>query len=146
MARKIVDVTIDDEGRDHGKMFKIYEMDACSAEWWGYRALLALGRAGATATQPSAGLAGFAAEGFDSLMNLTAQDAKPLLDEMLACVKYVHKQGSAPQTIMQGAACQIDEVKTLLRLRREVIEIHLGFSIAGMFQRSPTIPAPAKAA
>ena len=42
MARKVEYITIDQEGRDQGKTFKITEMPALKAEKWATRAFLAL--------------------------------------------------------------------------------------------------------
>ena len=41
--RKETFVTIETEGRDQGKVYKITEMPAAQAEWWGTRFMLAAG-------------------------------------------------------------------------------------------------------
>ena len=42
MARSISNYTVQDEGRDNGKVFVLTEMPASRAESWAMRALLAL--------------------------------------------------------------------------------------------------------
>ncbi len=42
MARKEIFYTVEDKGRDHGKVFYIREMSATQAEWWAIRAGLAI--------------------------------------------------------------------------------------------------------
>jgi len=66
---------------------------------------------------------------------------KPLLDEMMTCVQYVPPgQGVAAQSLMDGAYCQIEEISTRLQLRAEILEVHLGFSLAGVASTLGTTP------
>lgn len=133
MARKVRRVTIEDEGRDKGKVFILTEMPADQAEWWATRALLALTNAGAELPDgiKDAGMAGLAAVGVRALSGLRAEVVRPLFDEMFECVRYEHNPTHAPQAIIAGENSQIEEVSTRVRLRRELLELHLGFSIGG---------------
>jgi hypothetical protein len=126
------DIPARPQSRDHGKVFVITELPADQAEWWATRALLALTNAGAElpAGVAEAGMAGLAVMGVNALSRLHPADVKPLLDEMMACVKYVHRPGTPPQEIFDGEESQIEEVATRVELRKAVLELHLGFSEA----------------
>jgi hypothetical protein len=133
MARRVERITIRDKNRDHGKVFVITEMPADQAEWWAARALLALTNAGAEISEDArnAGMAGLAAVGLQSLANLKAETVKPLMDEMFDCVQYEHNPSHPLQSIIAGENSQIEEVSTRVQLRRAVLELHVGFSLAG---------------
>jgi hypothetical protein len=147
MARKTELVTIDAQNRDHGKTFVVTEMAADAAERWAVRALLALGRAGVELPDGSvASMAAFASHGFAALGKLNPDDLQPLLDEMMACVKYQAEKGPA-QRILPGDASQIEEVATRMLLRLKVFELHTGFSVAGAPQTTEQgLPASAQSA
>jgi len=128
--RKETYVTIDAEGRDQGKMFKLIEMSAERAENWGIRLMFALGRGGVD-VPPGAldgGLESLAVLGVRALAALRWEDAKPLLDEMMACIVMV-PDPARPQVIRQLVETDIEEISTRLRLRDEVVALHTGFSI-----------------
>ncbi len=136
--RKTNTVTIDTEGRDKGKTFFIREMAAVPAEKWAMRALSAMGRAGVPipADLENSGMAGIAAAGVRSLVTMDFADAEELLDEMMRCVQFM-PDPSKPDIVRplvdagpDGEGADIEEVATRLRLRSEVIALHLGFSIA----------------
>lgn len=141
MARRTLEVTIPAptagaENRDAGKTFVITEMPADQAERWATRALLLLVAAGVDlpANAATAGLAGFAAAGADSLEKIDYKfydAAEPLLTEMFTCVKYQPEgAGILPMSILPGAASQIEEVSTRFQLRKAVIQLHVNFSTA----------------
>lgn len=140
--RKTKVVTIDAEGRDHGKSFLLREMPAAQGEKWAAKALLALGRAGAEVSDEAveAGMLGILAAGLAAFRKMAFEDAEPLLDEMLGCVSFVgdaSKIDPATNTpvsrpLMRGDDLNdgdIEEVRTLITLRGEVIELHTGFSV-----------------
>lgn len=165
MARKTLRVTISAEGRDRGKVFVLHEMPALQAEWWFYRLVAALANAGAKLPDEVlfAGAAGFAAlaptlknslvvamraiQGLDA--NAMSQTIKPLLDEMTPCIKW--QPPSSPgaqmpeQDIFPGEHSQIEEVATWTKLRFELIQLHVGFSMAAAVSttgpESPETPA-----
>lgn len=112
-------------GRDHGKAFIVTEMDAFKAEWWAIKLALALGKAGMELPENVQGMAAIAAAGMGALMKIDPTDAKPLLDEMLTCVKYQHAPGHPPLPL--GSPGVVEEASTLLTLRKEVFLLHTGF-------------------
>lgn len=129
MARKVATITIDAQGRDHGKVFVITELSAYAAEEWAGRALFAMLNAGVEIPDniAKAGLAGVAALGIGSLSKLSFDAAKPLLDEMMTCVQIQ----PSPKVIRALIDDDIEEVATLLTLRKEVFNLHLSFFTAG---------------
>ena len=132
-------IVIDKEGRDKGKTFKITEMPAMKAEKWATRALLALLHSGIEVPDDAAnaGLAGIAAMGIAAFAGLKWQDADPLLEEMMTCVQII-PDASNPMVVrpIMEMADDIEEVSTLFFLRKEVLELHLGFSIADKLSTS----------
>jgi len=132
MARKELDITIDDDGRDRGKVFHLREMSAWQAERWAIRALLALSKAGADigGAEPGAGVAAFAATSFRALLSLDFADAEPLLIEMLECIS-IKPDPRNPNVVRALLPEDIEEVATLIKLRKEVFTLHVGFSQPG---------------
>lgn len=129
MARRTVTVTITAEGRDKGKQFFLTELPAEAAEDWGLRALNAISK---TMGIPSdeflnSGLSGIAALGASAFMRAEWGVVKPLLDEMRQCIRII--PDPAKPEIMRAnlVADDIEEVATWLKLRQEVLELHLGF-------------------
>lgn len=131
MARKERTVVIDAEGRDKDRVYLLREMPATQAEAWATRLLLALGKGGVEVPEGffSMGMAGIAAIGIRALGGLQWDIAKPLLDEMMTCVRF--KPNATDIGIRPPQDDDIEEVATRLRLRDEVIDLHLGFSVRG---------------
>lgn len=128
MARKSRDITINDaESRDNGKTFRITEMPASQAEKWAIRALLAVAKSGVELPDGAmqGGMRVIAYLGLQALTNLHFEDADPLLDEMFACIQIVE-----PKIVRALTEDDIEEVRTRVNLRKEVFELHLGFSVA----------------
>ncbi len=142
MARKEIRITIDAEGRDRGKTFVLREMPSDQAEWWFIRFVLALANAGAKV--PEGVLFAGAAEAAEMITNLKnslvvairalqgldSRDIKALLDEMMPFISYQPPGGAPEQTLFPGLNMQAEEVATLFKLRFELIQLHLGFSLA----------------
>ncbi|OIQ97217.1 hypothetical protein GALL_207710 [mine drainage metagenome] len=130
MARKTATIVIEAEGRDRGKQFLLREMPASQAEKWAFRALLALARAGIDLPDDpaEAGLPEIARIGLAALGGMAFDDAEPLMDEMMACVQAV-PDPSRPAIRRPLIEDDIEEVSTRLVLRREVFQLHVGFSI-----------------
>lgn len=128
MAPKRLRVTIDAEGRDHGKVFQIEEMPALQAEAWAYRALLALTSNNVDVPDDllGGGMAAVAAFGVKALTRLQYHDAKPLLAEMLECIQ-ICPEPRNPQVIRPLVPTDIEEVATLIRLRMETFNLHVNF-------------------
>lgn len=142
--RKSKIVRIEAEGRDKGKHFLLTEMSAMQAEKWAMRALLALGRSGIEVSDEAiqAGAAGVMSAGLAAFARLPFAEAEPLLEEMLSCIGFVgdpaRTDALTRQPIARALALgdetndgDIEEVTTLLKLRAEVAELHLGFSVSG---------------
>jgi hypothetical protein len=129
MARKTATIRIDAKGRDNGKVFIITEMSALAAEEWAGRALFAMMNAGVEIPDSiaNAGLAGVASLGISSLTKVSFDSAKPLLDEMLGCVQIQ----PSPKVTRPLIDDDIEEVATLLTLRKEVLSLHIDFFTDG---------------
>ena len=130
MARKELDLTITDAGRDRGKVFHIRELPASQAERWALRAFQALARAGVDVGQVGAmGIQGLAIAGVNALALLPTHDLEPLLDEMMTCVT-IKPDPRNPGLTRLLIEDDIEEVATRLRIRMEVVKLHVDFSQA----------------
>jgi hypothetical protein len=134
--RKEISITISEENRDKGKTFLIREMASLQAEKWAIRALLALGHANPDLADldAGAGMAAFAGSAFRAMMSMQFEAAEPLLDEMLSCIT-VKPDVNNPNITRPLLEDDIEEVTTLMTLRREVFQIHVGFSLPGKLSR-----------
>jgi hypothetical protein len=167
-VRKTLDVTITAEtapsvdGRDYGKTFRITEMSALAAERWANRATLALaprlsaelGEEAAeeiveNATMPSMGRI------FRVLGRVSFPEMEPLLAELLACVQVVPdpKHPQVVRALNLGGMEDIEDVETLRYLRSEVMDLHVGFTMAATVLKSmaaipqlfePTLTSPSQ--
>ncbi|AWB21240.1 hypothetical protein DA075_10210 [Methylobacterium currus] len=140
MARREKRVTIpsdDPENRDGGKTYFLKEMPATQAEDWAMRALLALTAAGAEIPDDleGAGMAGLAVMGVQALTGLKHADVKPLMDEMFTCVQACPDRGN-PNVVRPLVEDDIEEVQTRLLLRKEILQLHVGFSLPGAPSKS----------
>lgn len=134
MARKEAIVTIQG-GRDDSRQYHILEMSALKAERWAAKALLAIVESGTDIPDldPNAGIQALAAVGLKGIMGLRFESLEPLLDEMLECVSYLRKPNdTTTKTKITPENCDlyIEDVSTLVKLRAEVLSVHLGFSLA----------------
>jgi hypothetical protein len=123
-------ITILDSNRDQGKIFHITEMPALQAEKWAVRALLAMARSGIELPDgiEHAGLAGLATVSLRAMAGVSFTEAEPLMDEMLGCVTF---QPDPKQPAFRRGLVEtdIEEITTLVKLRAEALELHLGFSL-----------------
>jgi len=124
--RKTQTVTITATGRDQGKTFLITEMPASQAENWAIRAVFAMGKSNVDIPMDAvyAGWAVVATVGLKALLGAPYDEARPLLDEMMACVQSVQDSGTRP--LIES---DIDEISTRMFLRDEVFRLHANFSI-----------------
>lgn len=145
--RKTRDVSISGDGRDKGKLFRITEMPAERVEDWGLRFFLGLARAGFEVPEEikDMGMRGLAIIGLRGLGGLTYEDAKILMDDMMECVTIVRDQ-SHPETASALLDGDIEEVSTRVQLRKEVFELHTGFSVADAGQKSTSAAASTESA
>jgi len=132
MARRSKDVRITANNRDKGKVFRITEKPAREAERWAMRAVFACTGGGLNVNQSMLGggfqaLVGLA---FQGLLSCSFDQAEPLLDELLTCVEVAEKPGQWRGLFPGDQEKAIEEPATYLTLRKEVVELHLGFSIA----------------
>lgn len=152
-GRKEKTVTITAEGRDRGKAFVLTEMPADQGERWAFRTLLALSRGGfdLPAGIFDGGMAGLATMlpyllviGLKALHGAQWAEFEPLLEEMMLCVQY-KPPGNAPlQPLFPGINSQIEEVATRVKLRQEVLQLHVNFSVTESLSTSdPSPSAPA---
>ena len=128
MARSTVNYTVQDEGRDSGKVFVLTEMPASRAESWAMRALLAL-MAGGVEVPPGfdrMGMAAMAEMGIKALVGLKWEVAEPLLAEMWSCVQ-IMPDPTKPHVIRNLIEEDIEEITTRIKLRAEVWKLHTGF-------------------
>jgi hypothetical protein len=147
--RKTSIYTVTEENRDKGKVFQITEMSAAEAEQWAIRAFFALMNAGVDIPDEiaSMGFAGFAAMNQEddetkeiakmqilglasvvlgALGRVPYPMAKPLLDDMMDCVKII-PDPSKPQVVRALMDIDIEEVSTRLKLRKSVFDLHIDF-------------------
>lgn len=133
-----IDEGTPDTNRDFGRVYVITEMPASQVEEWATRAFLALGKSGVDLgnVRPDQGFAGIAILGFQALFRLSWNDVKPLLDEMMSCVK-TRPNPKLPDFINPLREEDIEELSTRLKLRMEVFELHAGFSMGGGVLTTP---------
>ena len=145
MARKTLQYTVQEEGRDRGKVFLLTEMSASRAESWASRAILALMAGGVELPDgfERLGMAGIAELGVRALAKLNWADAKPLLDEMMSCVQILPNPAK-PNIVRALIDEDIEEVATLVKLRMELWSLHVGFSPAATKSSSTGPPVAAQ--
>lgn len=144
MARKTETYTVTDEGRDKGKAFLLTEMPATKAESWAIRALFALGSANVDVPDDvkNMGMSGLAEVGLKKLFAMPYATAGPLLDELMDCVQ-MQPDPKRPQVKRGLVEGDVEEVRTLLTLKWQVLKLHLDFSIAGGLSSSIKAKVPA---
>ena len=130
-------VTIQTPGRDAGKVFYIEEFSAARIEDWGIRLVQAGTRGGLNVPVEIAqqGALAMAVYGIAALGSMKSEDSRPLLAEMMECIKIV-RDPARPDNHFALMPDDIEEVGTLLKLREEVFELHTGFSIPGVLSTS----------
>jgi hypothetical protein len=144
VKRKIT-FTVSDEGRDNGKCFVIEELPASRAEKWAIRAMLALGRAGVEVSESdlAGGMESLARLGYSLLSKISFEEAEPLLDEMWNCVQ-IQPDPRNPDVVRMLIEDDIFEPMTRMRLRVEVLKLHMGFLRAAGQSDSPLGQAAGK--
>ena len=143
MTRKVTEYVVDADNRDKGATFILTEMSADRGASWAYRLLFLLLNSGGVISDDMlhSGFAGVAAVGRmlgelkDAIEKLPYEKIQPLLDELMACVKWQPEDRRlAAQAIMRGDNCQIQEISTFFKLHWAVLELHTGFSLADATQ------------
>jgi hypothetical protein len=139
MARKTSTYTVDSEGRDKGKQFLLTEMPATKAEDWAIRVMLALGAANVDIPEGALqlGMAALAEIGLKKLFAIEAAAIRPLLAELMECAELVpNPQKPQVKLAYPMFESQVEEVKTLLLLKWEVLKLHMDFSFAAGLSES----------
>jgi len=128
MARRTKVFTVNDEkSRDHGRAYLITEMSAEDAEWWAFQVLQALlGSDGNI--DFNAPLAQMARQGLAALGKLPPAQARPLLEQMMDCVRVKLPNSNESRDMLPN---DIEEVKTRVLLRKEVLDLHVDFFTGG---------------
>lgn len=146
MARKVktLVITTPADSRDLGKQFVLTEMPAFRAEKWAARAVLALARSGVEVPEnlEGMGMMGVALLGVRAFASSDYEDVAPLLDEMMTCVQVQADPGQPfLRTLVDD---DVEELTTMLQLRREVMELHVNFTEIGAWlkSRAPAAPTP----
>jgi len=145
VARKTLTYTVSDEGRDQGKQFLITEMAASKGESWAVDALSAIFQGDPTIPPDfiGSGMAGIARLGADMIFKAPAVLIKPLLAELMGCVKCM-PDPSNPQVTRPLVESDIEEIKTRFLLMKEVFALHIGFFAGGVTSTSATSSPAAK--
>lgn len=125
MARKTKDITIE-SGRDVGKSFRITEMPILQADKWAQRALFAIARAGVdtSSINMNGGMLEMARLALDVVGKIDPEVGGDLLDELLSCVQII-PTGGIPRSLVMDS--DIEDIKTLFVLRKEVLALHIDF-------------------
>ena len=127
--------------RDAGKTFLIREWPAERAEKWGIKALLAYNRGGGQIDVDAAigaGMEGIFFLGVQTFLRgqIRAEEAIPILDELLDCVRIIRDPKARDAATGEPVATPIvseddvEEVQTRMWLRSEVLRLHTNFSPA----------------
>jgi hypothetical protein len=128
--------------RDAGKIFQITEWSAERAEKWGIRAVLAYNRGGGQIPMDviGGGMEAIFILGINTFLRgqMQADEVIPIIDELLECVKLIRDpnvRGADGKPIATDivSSDDIEEIKTRLWLRSEVLRLHTNFSPADAF-------------
>jgi hypothetical protein len=133
MARKTLDFTITDDGRDKDKVFHLVEMPATQGERWALRTLRAALLAGMPITPDmiSGGMQSIAAVGVSVLVSADLGELFALGDELMACVS-IKPDPRNPGVTRPLIESDIEEIKTRFQLKMEAFKLHTDFFKAGV--------------
>lgn len=122
--RKTVNVTIDAEGRDKGKVFVVTEMPVWDVDKLAIRVLVACANAGAQIPDDvvHGGLVGLLSMGPVRALALVPYDTvEVVVDRMNACIQIQ----PSPGVIRALVPDDIEESATLVKLQRAVWDLHV---------------------
>lgn len=136
MARRNEYFTVDKECRDFGKTFCITEMTAFDAESFAIRAGLALLKSNPSLppnvieriTDKTITFEDIASLGLGLFSGVDYHDLKPLLDDLLECVQIIVDKKSMIMRHLEDE--DIEELSTIIELRKRVLGLHINFSTA----------------
>lgn len=128
-TKTVVIETPDANNRDRGKTFLVTEMPAAQGEEWAFRALCAMAKSGVVLPDDykELGMAAIASLGFQALSGINFGDAKPLLDEIMDCVKFIGDPTRPDATTRPLIPDDTEEITTRLKLRLEAFQLHTDF-------------------
>ncbi len=131
MTRKTIQVTIQDEGRDFGKIFQITEMSATSGELWAMRAFMAMAKGGMDIPDNirDLGIIGLFKMGIEGFAKAPFEVVSPLLDELMQCIRII-PSASNPGVVRSLVEDDIEEIITRLKLKKEAFLLHVDFTKA----------------
>lgn len=120
--RKEIEIKIDGNGRDAGKVFIVKEMPATQMDAWLTRAIGVLGADKTLLDVLSLSMS-------ELILNLSKNnydETKVLLDELLACCSFKSDNGLVPMKndMVDGV---IEDWTTIVRLKNEAFALNLGF-------------------
>lgn len=126
---KSIKVTVSKAGRDNGKIFIITEAPVAKQEDFALRVFFAALNAGAEIPEGVAGMGipGLIEMGYKGLSLIPYEKMKPLLDEMMVCVTYQPDPTKPEMVRGLGYDGDIEEISTMLFLRKEIFNLHTGF-------------------
>jgi hypothetical protein len=142
-VRRTLDVTIEADNRDKGKVYHLEEMDAWSALLWAKHAVSAAARngtdLGALDIADMSSMESLLRLGLTRIMSAPDRETDDLVREAIfKCVKF--KPGpNALRGLMDG---DIEEIATYLKLSMELASLHVGFSIGGAQSKDSTSTSP----
>lgn len=133
MARREEFYTVSDNNRDFNKTFVITEMSAFDAESFAIKlGLLLLSNNPELPSDLNQKIQGnelsmqdIAHYGFRLLQGLNYDAIKPVLDDLMMCVQIIVDKKSGIRRALVNE--DIEEVKTIMTLRKKVVELHVNF-------------------
>lgn len=129
MARNTKEVFID-SGRDKGNTYVITEKSALEAEKFFVKLLLSVGKntnlSEVLVNQGSLTALSNKEAILELLLSLDFDVAQELMDEMLTCVKFKYFLKGMPET-RPLIKEDIQDLSTLMKIREEVINLHINF-------------------
>jgi len=130
-SRKKMFFTVEEKGRDAGKMYLLTEMPASRGEEWAIRAGTAALKhsEGIPSGIEANGMAALAQIGLRALVGVPWEILKPLMDEMMSCVQIVPDPQNT-NVFRPLIESDIQEISTRIKLRKEVFKLHTDFSSA----------------
>ena len=125
-------ITIEADGEDKGKRFRIRRMNAIDGDRWGCHCIKALVEAGKNihGLNPDDGLAGVAAMGIELLNNMARDQMDDLNDRLMECVKFLPNDKDDSIEIdwkHAGNTGQFTDLKTPGVIRSEAFSLHVDF-------------------
>lgn len=126
--RKIINFTIEKEGRDKGKVFQITEMSAVAGDRWATKVLFAIAKGDVVLPESisGSGFAGIARLGLQMLLLAPYDLVEPLLTDLTQCVKVV-PDARNKNVVRDLIDEDIEEFSTYADLREQAFKLHVDF-------------------